>query len=324
MSSSPILGIPEIAPTQADKTTTINDAVLALEGATQAQLAVDLSGGAVTLTALQYTRNGVFICSGETANTTLTVPLTPRVFLARNDGAHNVVVGGTTGATVTLAAGDAKVIQNDGTGCSVFAIGGTGGAGGITQLVAGAGLAGGTISSTGTISLGTIAADSLLGNAGTVGAVPTAIVIGAGLTVAAGTIAATGGATQWNAGTVTAVGNGLEINGGTIAADTQGTVTASTTHTAISPTGLQSVLVNMTSSTTLDINSGYVGQHLRLELKQDATGSRTVTLGTSIAVGTDIATFTASTAASARDLVQMINATGTVWMLAAVNKGFAV
>jgi len=104
----------------------------------------------------------------------------------------------------------------------------------------------------------------------------------------------------------------------------QGTVAASSSTTTLAPAGVDSVLVNITSNTTLNINAGYVGQTLRVEIKQDGTGSRTVALGTTIAVGTDIATFTASTAANARDLLQFINAGTVHWMLAAVNHGFGV
>jgi len=61
MVNSPILAVPLVAPTQADKTTTLNNMVLDLEGATQDQLAVSMAGGNVTLTALQFTRNIAFV-----------------------------------------------------------------------------------------------------------------------------------------------------------------------------------------------------------------------------------------------------------------------
>lgn len=91
------------------------------------------------------------------------------------------------------------------------------GAGTVEEIVAGTGLAGGTITNSGTISLGTIAAGELFGNAGTVGAVPTGIAVGAGLSLSpGGTISATGttGVTSvviaasafLNAGTITGTG----------------------------------------------------------------------------------------------------------------------
>lgn len=93
---------------------------------------------------------------------------------------------------------------------------------GITQLVAGTGLSGGTITGTGTVALQTIAADTLLGNVGTVSAIPSGVPIGTGLTVTGGTLDA-----LWNAGTVAAVGAGLAIGSDTLnAAWNGGTVTA--------------------------------------------------------------------------------------------------
>jgi hypothetical protein len=74
------------------------------------------------------------------------------------------------------------------------ALGYTPGSGGgtVSDVVAGAGLAGGTITTTGTVSLGAIAAGSLLGNAGTLSAVPGAVAVGSGITLSAGTLSASG------------------------------------------------------------------------------------------------------------------------------------
>src|SRR4029077_1503590 len=135
MAVSPILQIPLVAPTQSDKTTTLNDMILDVEGAANDQLAVDMSAGNVTLTALQYTRYNVFACSGLTADRNLIVPMTvggnpaKRVFAVRNTSSHNVIVGGATGSTVTVAAGNGTIIQNDGTNCLGYGAGGPGPAG---------------------------------------------------------------------------------------------------------------------------------------------------------------------------------------------------
>ena len=89
---------------------------------------------------------------------------------------------------------------------------------GVTEIVAGPGLAGGTITSAGTISLGTVAAGDILGNSSTISAVPTAVAIGSGLTLASGTLTATTiGADEWQAGTVTNIGANLTLAAGTIA-----------------------------------------------------------------------------------------------------------
>lgn len=134
MAVSPILEIPEVAPTQTDKTTTINDMIVAVEGAENDQLSVDMSAGNVTLSFSQFSRYAVFVCSGLTTDRSLTIPLlTPtgslpakRVFLVRNTSSYNVTVGGTTGASVTVAAGGANALQSDGTNVYSYASGGAG------------------------------------------------------------------------------------------------------------------------------------------------------------------------------------------------------
>lgn len=71
--------------------------------------------------------------------------------------------------------------------------GGGGGSGTVTKIVAGPGLAGGTITAAGTLSIATMAASTLLGNPTAGTAVPTAVAIGANLTLTAGgTLNATG------------------------------------------------------------------------------------------------------------------------------------
>lgn len=65
------------------------------------------------------------------------------------------------------------------------------------------------------------------------------------------------------------------------------------------------------------------GQKVMWELIQDATGSRTITLGAAFALGTDIATVTLSTAATKRDFLGAVyNATATKWFVIALVKGY--
>jgi len=123
---SPILAIAHIAPTQTDKTTTMNDMVDTLEAALQDQLAVSFAAGNVTLTALQYTRHLCFVGSGAAVARVMTVPLTKRLFAVRNLNSDTLTIGGTTGATVVLAASSAAIILCDGTDCTVFGSGGPG------------------------------------------------------------------------------------------------------------------------------------------------------------------------------------------------------
>jgi hypothetical protein len=133
----PILEIDLLAPTQIDKVPAMNDAITALVQAEEDHLPVDMSGGHVTLTSpLQYQRYKVFLCSGHVAHQNLVVPLKKRLFHVRNaSGTYNTVVGGVTGATVTVAPGDTAEILNDGTDCYLSvqgAQGPSGDVGGIT------------------------------------------------------------------------------------------------------------------------------------------------------------------------------------------------
>lgn len=65
------------------------------------------------------------------------------------------------------------------------------------------------------------------------------------------------------------------------------------------------------------------GQKIMWELIQDATGSRTLTLGAAFAVGTDITSITLSTVASKRDFLGAIyNSTESKWHIIAFIKGF--
>ena len=142
MAVSPILEIPEVAPTQIDKTTTMNDMIVAIEAATNAQMSPDFTSGDVTLSFTQFSRNEVFTCINASANHNLIIPqLTPtgalpayRVFAVRNNTAHQITVKGATGATVVLAAGDAALIQSDGSNCYTYAVGGPGPTGGAVSI----------------------------------------------------------------------------------------------------------------------------------------------------------------------------------------------
>lgn len=81
---------------------------------------------------------------------------------------------------------------------------------GVTAIIAGTGLNGGTITGTGTISLGTIGAHALMGNPNSVAAVPAGVTVGTGLSLnALGTLIATGTG-------VTTIIAGAGLNGGTI------------------------------------------------------------------------------------------------------------
>lgn len=64
-------------------------------------------------------------------------------------------------------------------------------------------------------------------------------------------------------------------------------------------------------------------QRVVWELIQDATGSRTITLGSAFALGTDLTSITLTTTASKRDFLGAIyNATTAKWYVVAFMKGF--
>lgn len=65
------------------------------------------------------------------------------------------------------------------------------------------------------------------------------------------------------------------------------------------------------------------GQKCLWEVKQDATGTRTLTLGSDFIFGADLTSITLSTAANKRDLIGAIyNATLAKWLVTAFTKGF--
>ena len=81
--------------------------------------------------------------------------------------------------------------------------------------------------------------------------------------------------------------------------------------------------VTLTGNITLQLSNGTDGQKFVLELIQDGTGSRLVTLdGTYFKFGTDITAFTATTTASKKDRIGCIAYGATTADVVAVVKGF--
>jgi hypothetical protein len=65
------------------------------------------------------------------------------------------------------------------------------------------------------------------------------------------------------------------------------------------------------------------GQKAVWELIQDATGTRTITLGTAFALGTTITAVTLTTTASKRDFMGAVyNSTAAKWFVIALSKGY--
>lgn len=124
MPTTPLLGITELTPTQTGKETTINNAVLALEAAGNATLAVAMAAGNVTLSVAQFTGNFVFRATGLTAPRILNIPAlvngvnTSRIFAVRNGSAFalTVQVTGGAGTAVVLNPTETRLLDVDGAG----------------------------------------------------------------------------------------------------------------------------------------------------------------------------------------------------------------
>jgi hypothetical protein len=186
-----------------------------------------------------------------------------------------------------------------------------GGGGGITSVVAGAGLAGGTITTTGTVSLAPITAGNLVGNPGATSAVPSGITVGSGLTLSsAGTLAlsATLSGETLSAPTITgAATNAGTLGGGTLFPATLlvGTSTVDVTTAATTDSGGNPLIANAVGGSTtaqigyrVSVKNGYLqladlGQTMpnaggaeaidlqldRSAAAQAATGNRAFALG---------------------------------------------
>lgn len=157
------------------------------------------------------------------------------------DAAGSVVLANTQGVRIVSDGTDYHTIRGLGSG-----------GGSSTTIVAGAGLSGGTITTTGTIAFQTITAGDILANTGTVAAVPTATAVSAVVDLlgsvqgdilfrnasawaalppgTSGQALTTGGTSAnpswaneiWNAGTVSTVGSGLSLISGTLVATGSG------------------------------------------------------------------------------------------------------
>src|SRR5207248_2437159 len=111
-------------PNQTGKEATINTAIIALEAATNGTLAVDMSAGDVTLSVSQFTSAYIFNTTGLTAARSLKIPAlingvnTQRVFCVQNPSAYlaTVLVTGGAGTSVSIPAGENRLVSVDGNG----------------------------------------------------------------------------------------------------------------------------------------------------------------------------------------------------------------
>lgn len=117
--SSPHLAIAHVAAAQNQKEVTINDAVDALDRASNAVLEVALADADVTLTTAQVTRHGLIVLTGAlTQGRAVTLPASARrlaVCNATSGGWDVTLQYAGAGQGVTLAAGATSLLHGDGT-----------------------------------------------------------------------------------------------------------------------------------------------------------------------------------------------------------------
>ena len=120
MPNTPLLGITQVSASQSSKEVTINDAILALENATNRKSDLDFSAAtSYTLTATEATRNFIYAAVGATADSTLNFPVavngTPyeRIFVVRNISGYGLTVKFATGAgtQVIIPDGQSRLIS---------------------------------------------------------------------------------------------------------------------------------------------------------------------------------------------------------------------
>jgi hypothetical protein len=200
-------------------------------------------------------------------------------------GANSLVATtGTAGVGQTLALGSNLSVSNGTLNASVTG----GGAGTVTSIVAGSGLAGGTITTAGTISLGTIAAGDLLANTGTASAVPVATAPSALLDNAFGATQGNilyRGATGWAALGPGTAGQVLETGGASANPSWKTEIPAGATGQLLGATGTLGAAATVAVGSNLSLTSGTLS----------AAGSvSSVVAGSGLAGGTITSTGTIS------------------------------
>lgn len=115
MPTTPILAITQVSASQNNKEVTINDAIEALEQATNARLDVSFASSTdITLSTTQATRSFIFVAINATAGSTLRFPNTinsnplNRVFAVRNNSGQALTVRFATGSGTTVSVPDGQ------------------------------------------------------------------------------------------------------------------------------------------------------------------------------------------------------------------------
>lgn len=107
------LNLPQVAPNQNQKEVTINDQAFALDSALTEVLQVDLSSGSAIIPSADFTRHFLFVGTGHTAASTLTLMPVKRFFAVKNDGTGDITVT-LDASTVIVAAGACALIYSSG------------------------------------------------------------------------------------------------------------------------------------------------------------------------------------------------------------------
>jgi len=119
MATTPLLGITQVTPSQNNKEVTINDAIGALENATNAKLVVDFSAATtVLLSNSQLVSAFIFEATGATASSTLELPTTintnpvSRIIAVRNISGEvlKVQFNGAPGVTVDIPNNETRLL----------------------------------------------------------------------------------------------------------------------------------------------------------------------------------------------------------------------
>lgn len=136
MANSPILAIPQVAPNQAQKETTINDGFSILERSLNDVKSIDMSAGSIEVNAIDYCRFMLLKVTGVAApGRTLTVPASKRFFMVYNAGtsAFTVVPKGTAGLAPSIPPSSYVTLFN--TGIDIIKISDSATSGGVIDLL---------------------------------------------------------------------------------------------------------------------------------------------------------------------------------------------
>jgi hypothetical protein len=310
-------GSGSVSLTNSGGTLEVNGAPLALSNAVPthtSQLAND--AGYIAATAIPAGA-GTLLGGTSAAGTATTIAI----------GANLALSGGTLSATGTGGGGGVASF-NSRTGAVALtsadvtgALGYTPGSGGgtVSNLVAGAGLAGGTITTAGTVSLGALPAGSLMGNAGTLAAVPGAIAVGAGVTLSTGGTLGNSGVLSFNSRVGALTLSSADVTGalgftpantasGSFAGLTVGTSTVDMATTSTTDSGGNALIANAVGGSTggqiswrLMAKGGYVQFGDSAATVPNAAGADAIDLQLDRSIATQVASGTRAVALGAHN-----------------------